>query len=242
MSREPFSLCDLGRQRERAVEFDLACANLAWVSRHRRSSLVLGFWGLASSVLCASCSTILDPTTETTSDPAPDPTPDPTPTEEPVCGPQGVAGASFSTCAELPDCLAAGPEQQHLICEHALSYEAAAHECELRGGHLAEVNSAEENELLAEAAGFSVGTNVWLGGIRNEAFVWSWERSGVVFWRGDRFGTPEPDVYVKWAPGEPNDSSTVSDEPEKCLALTLGGSDWNDRACSLELPFVCEVD
>ena len=133
-----------------------------------------------------------------------------------------------------------GESENHLLCEHALSYEAASHECRLRGGHLAVVESSEENDLFAAAAAQSVGTNVWLGGTRTEAFVWSWEQSQVVFWRGERDGLPEDGVFVQWAPGEPNNSSTVSDEPEKCLALTLGGNDWNDRACSLELPFACE--
>jgi hypothetical protein len=128
-----------------------------------------------------------------------------------------------------------------VLCEHALSYAAAAHECRLRGGYLAEVDSIAENTLLAEIAGQTVGTNVWLGGRRGETFVWAWERSQTVFWRGERDGVPEEDVFVVWQPGEPNNSSTVSDEPEKCLALTLGDADWNDRACSIELPFACEL-
>jgi len=32
----------------------------------------------------------------------------------------------------------------------------------------------------------------------------------------------------------------VVDEPERCLALTPEGNDWNDRACSLSLPYACE--
>lgn len=105
-----------------------------------------------------------------------------------------------------------------------------------------EVNSEAENLLVAGAARQTVGTNVWLGGKRSEAFVWAWEDSQIVFWRGEEGGTPEDGVFVTWQPGEPNNSSTVSDESEKCLALTLGEVDWNDRACSLELPFACEMD
>jgi hypothetical protein len=32
----------------------------------------------------------------------------------------------------------------------------------------------------------------------------------------------------------------VSTEQERCLALTLGGNDWNDRVCALALGYVCE--
>lgn len=152
-----------------------------------------------------------------------------------------MGGATFSSCVELRPCTSVGEGGDHLLCEHALPYEAASLECELRGGHLAEVDSEAENLLLAAIAGQTVGTNVWLGGTRSETHVWAWEHSQIVFWRGGSDGTPEEDVFVIWQPGEPNNSSTVSDEPEKCLALTLGDADWNDRACSLELPFACEL-
>lgn len=143
---------------------------------------------------------------------------------------------------DLPPCENLGERGDHILCAHELSYDAAAHECRLRGGYLVEVDSAAENVLIAAAAGQTVRTNVWLGGRRSEAFVWAWENSQTVFWRGDSNGTPEEDVFVAWEPGEPNNTSTVSDEPEKCLVLTLGDIDWNDRACSLELPFACELD
>jgi hypothetical protein len=45
---------------------------------------------------------------------------------------------------------------------------------------------------------------------------------------------------VTWVPGEPNDSSTVTTDPERCLALTFQANAWNDRACSLFLPYICE--
>lgn len=167
----------------------------------------------------------------------PDPVENPPPTD---CSES--EDASFLTCADLPPCSQLGEEGNHILCAHELSYDAASHECRLRGGHLAEVDSAGENALIAQAAEQTVGTNVWLGGRRSETFVWAWEHSQIVFWSGDRNGTPEENVFVAWEPGEPNNTSTVSDEPEKCLVLTLGDIDWNDRACSLELPFACEID
>lgn len=211
-----------------------------------------------SVFLGAGCTTTLDPTTLEPGAEVPstgDPTTDEPATDEPAADvptgtggtpggcdePAGMAGSAFSSCADLPACTLVGTEGTLLLCSHKLAHDAAAHECELRGGYLAEVNSAEENLLIAEAAGVT-GTNVWLGGRRDETFVWAWEVSGVVFWRGEEAGTPEAGVFVTWQPGEPNNESTVLDEPEKCLALTLGDVDWNDRACSILLPFLCEAD
>lgn len=203
----------------------------------------------ATGLYCCSCTTTLDPTTLDTSEAGTDPEPEPEPEPEP--GPdlepepgcyQGEGGSTFANCADLPACSLLGEDGSHLICEHRLSYDAASHECRLRGGHLVEIDSAEENQLIAETVEATVGTNVWLGGRRSEAFVWAWERSQIVFWRGEEAGMPEDGVFVTWQPMEPNNSSTVSDEPEKCLAFTLGDADWNDRACSLELAFVCEAN
>lgn len=195
---------------------------------------------LGVSLCCWGCTTTLDPTTlESSSSQDPEPmVPPPTGCSED----NGLGGASFSSCVDLQPCENLGERGDHILCAHELSYDAAAHECRLRGGYLVEVDSAAENVLIAAAAGQTVRTNVWLGGRRSEAFVWAWENSQTVFWRGDSNGTPEEDVFVAWEPGEPNNTSTVSDEPEKCLVLTLGDIDWNDRACSLELPFACELD
>lgn len=177
----------------------------------------------ASAFLMPGCSVVLDPTTFSV---------------ETSMG--GGAGASGEDVVELPVCVSV--EESLVLCEHALSRPAAAYECELRGGYLVEIESAEENERVAQLAGETVGTNVWLGGTRTESFVWSWEHSGAVFWSGERDGSPEGTAFVNWAPDEPNNNSTVLDEAEKCLVLTLGGADWNDRACSLELPFACELN
>lgn len=153
----------------------------------------------------------------------------------------GGGGAPTPDDVELAPCETV-ETGRHLLCARPLAFSAAAHDCSLRGGYLAEIGSAGENDAVAAAAGDTVGTNVWLGGTRTVDFVWSWHTSLWIFWRGGSDGTPAEGTYVNWAPDEPNDSSTVSDEPEKCLALTLGGNDWNDRACSLELPYACELD
>src|SRR5690606_12961570 len=70
--------------------------------------------------------------------------------------------------------------------------------------------------------------------------VWSWP-DGSVFWRGLIDGEPADDAYVNWQSGEPNNTSTVPDEPERCAALALFDTGWRDRACSLELSYFCEA-
>jgi hypothetical protein len=97
----------------------------------------------------------------------------------------------------------------------------------------------EEDDFIATSSYGLISGNLWLGGTRDGEYVWRWPDS-TIFWRGGRDGAAEGGVYVRWQPGEPNDSSTVTTDPERCLALTLGGNDWNDRACSLSLPYVCE--
>jgi Lectin C-type domain len=131
---------------------------------------------------------------------------------------------------------------QYTACEAPLDHLAAEQDCELRGAHLAALESADENQGVSEAI-FATGTNgnVWLGGTRTDAFVWSWP-SGAVFWRGGRDGAPEPDAFVFWQNGEPNNSNSKTGAPEACLALTAEGTDWNDRSCELALPYACELD
>jgi hypothetical protein len=143
-------------------------------------------------------------------------------------------GEPLATCSLF---LAAPSE--YVVCPEPLAFEAAAADCARRGALLAGVGSAEENAFISASADGVVSGNLWLGGTRDDEYVWRWP-DGTVFWRGGREGAAEDGAFVLWQPGEPNDSSTVTTDPERCLALTLGESDWNDRACSITLPYVCE--
>lgn len=151
-----------------------------------------------------------------------------------VVGGAGGPGEPLATCS-----LFTSGASEYVICPEPLDFEAAAADCARRSGTLAAADSAEENDFIATSTDGVVSGNLWLGGTRDDAYVWRWP-DGTVFWRGGRDGTAEGDAFVRWQPGEPNDSSTVTTDPERCLALTLGNNDWNDRACSLGLPYVCE--
>jgi hypothetical protein len=149
-------------------------------------------------------------------------------------GGAGTGGAPLATCS-----LAVGGGSEYVICPEPLDFNAAAADCERRSASLAAVGSADEDDFIATSVYGLISGNLWLGGLRDDEHAWSWP-DGTIFWRGGRDGMAEGDAYVRWQPGEPNDASTVTTDPESCLALTLGGNDWNDRACSLSLPYVCE--
>lgn len=127
---------------------------------------------------------------------------------------------------------------EYMICPERTAFDAAAADCARRDATLVTVGSAAENDFIAASAGTVVIGDLWLGGTRNDAFVWSWP-DGSVFWRGGPDGMAEAGVFADWKPGEPNNASTTSPDPERCLAMTPA-NDWNDRACALSLPYICE--
>jgi len=150
------------------------------------------------------------------------------------------AGMDFSSAPAEPCAMAQTSTSQYWVCAAPASFDDAAASCRERGAALARVSSAEENEFLAADATISDSeTNLWIGGTSDAEHVWRWP-DGIVFWTGLSAGTAAAGVYTNWKPGEPNDTSTVVNEPERCAALTLFDSQWNDRACSLELSYFCE--
>jgi hypothetical protein len=167
------------------------------------------------AILLAACSTTLDPTIEPQADGAP---------------------VTAADCVELEN-----SGSRYWICLAPLvSFDAAERECRSRGAELASVESQAENDFLsASTQGLATHTNLWLGGSRDDDHVWSWP-SGLVFWRGLSDGEAPPGSFANWKAGEPNDASTVSDQPERCAVLTLFDTQWNDRSCSLELSYYCE--
>lgn len=161
-----------------------------------------------------SCTTTLDPSVATSDD--------------------GGTSEPLPTCSSF-----AQAPSTYVVCSKPLDFQAAMFDCMRRGATLAAMGSAAEDDFVATNAGNVVNDDAWLGGTRDDAYVWRWP-DGTVFWRGGPDGAAENGAFVSWLPGEPNDSSTVTTDPERCLALKYNRNDWNDRACSLELPYVCE--
>jgi hypothetical protein len=178
-----------------------------------RCSIALHSAGMLAAAL--SCTTRLDPSF--------------------VAASQDDAGtAPLPTCSSFTQAA-----RTYVVCSKPLDFEAATFDCMLRGATLAAVGTTQENDFVATNAGSVVNDDLWLGGTRDDSYVWRWP-DGTIFWRGGPDGAAEGNSFVSWFPGEPNDSSTVTTDPERCLALRINRTDWNDRACTLELPYVCE--
>lgn len=140
----------------------------------------------------------------------------------------------------LPTCSFADSDTaRYIVCPEQLPYAAAQMDCQRRGARLAAIASQQENDFIGMRVFAVVTANVWLGGTRTDDLVWSWP-DGSVFWRGAADGSAEAGAFALWNQGEPNDSSTVTTDPERCVVLTAPNYEWNDRSCSLALPYVCE--
>jgi len=110
-----------------------------------------------------------------------------------------------------------------------LSWDAAEARCVAWGGHLASVESSEEDAVLGAwpalvGIGFLDGSGLWLGGTDAQ-------RDGDFRWWGDR-----PLSFVGWASDQPNDGQGV-DCIEKRNDATRR---WYDRRCTDGERYVCE--
>ena len=110
-----------------------------------------------------------------------------------------------------------------------LSWGAAEGRCVEWGGHLASVESFEEDAFLGSwpamlGVAFGDGSGIWLGGTDAA-------RDGDFRWSGDR-----PLSFVGWAPNQPDNGAGV-DCVEK---RNVGTGRWFDRRCVDAEPYVCE--
>lgn len=96
-----------------------------------------------------------------------------------------------------------------------IAWDAAEAACEARGGHLATITSAQENEFVAGLV-VGGGRNAFLGGHQVDPSApanvgWSWV-------------TGEPWSYTNWANGEPNDQGS----PSEWVLEMWSNHQWND--------------
>ena len=103
--------------------------------------------------------------------------------------------------------------------------------CERKGGHLATVNSKEENDFIYGLQKKFANSFCWLGGTDNTS-------EGNWYWI-----TGEPFTYKNWVKNEPNNS----DELEHYLQMYLENGEWNDAKYSntstdSKSGFVCEYE
>lgn len=98
--------------------------------------------------------------------------------------------------------------------------------CESAGGYLAVITDAKEQAFVES---INQGTNLWLGGYRDDEFNWYWVNG-------------ETWEYTNWMEGEPNDSANVVSN-ENCLTMWPG--EWNDineENIYEQYGFICEWD
>ena len=137
----------------------------------------------------------------------------------------------FSVIDEhTPTATAQYGESSYEYYNYQMSWLEALKFCERRGGHLAVINSAEENEIVYRLAK-PYTTYAWLGGTDDvKEGNWYWINS-------DEF------YYSNWNPGEPNNDSNI----EHCLELMTSDNhpgQWNDVPYNSTrvTGFICEYE
>jgi hypothetical protein len=129
-----------------------------------------------------------------------------------------------------------------------------------RGGHLAEINSAEEQAaIFAEVGNAQIDPNdtkapdgyasyVWLGGndiVQEGKWIWDGndDAVSVQFWQGTVSGAPVGGLYNNWG-NEPDNSASGTGQDALGLAIIdwpLGNAgQWNDVKHTNELYYIVE--
>ena len=119
---------------------------------------------------------------------------------------------------------------QYELFDAKMTWKHAKEICESRGGHLAVINSSEENEALANIAS-SLSNYVWIGGTDEDSEGnWHWIN-------GDDFS------YTNWYSGEPNNYAEGGGS-ENYMGLLGRTGQWNDAANDNPYisGFICEYD
>lgn len=147
----------------------------------------------------------------------------------------------------------------YMFCSLALARAPAQARCQAQQMRLVWLETPEENaavlagieaaDVPAPAGNAEVLTHIGGSDAADEG-EWFWVGNGVAaggpqFWEGESSqlgGEVVNEAYAAWANAEPNDESG-----EDCAVISVLGSairepgEWDDRDCTLALPFVCEV-
>lgn len=122
-----------------------------------------------------------------------------------------------------PDYAPAFRGHRYLVCYEPHSWDVARKVSEHLGGHLATIESEEENRWIVEQLYWD--SAVWIGGTDHEhEGTWTWI-------------TEEPFTFASWAEGEPNNSSLY----EHSLQMRTNG-EWNDAYEGERYGFIIEWD
>lgn len=122
--------------------------------------------------------------------------------------------------------LTATKTSSYAYCQYPLSYGLARVDCQLRGGDLAVIHDAVENDVMrAQGLALQQEASQWYIGLDDLAvdnnFVWV-DGSAI--------------DYQAWGTDEPNNVGGV----ESCVVLLVGSGTWNDSECATPAFFICE--
>jgi hypothetical protein len=134
--------------------------------------------------------------------------------------PDGMGGSTGGADACADGILSADATRCYIVSSAGAAWRDANEECEVLGGALAKVETAEEDAFLATL----LAVNLWLGASDTAAenvFVWS-DGTAIEF---GNWGPNQPDRF----PGP--DCVEKRDTPER---------QWFDQPCDNERAFVCE--
>ncbi|CAH1239536.1 CLEC4E [Branchiostoma lanceolatum] len=147
-------------------------------------------------------------------------------------GRDGRDGQPGTVCTGNPTCPSGYVKFQNRCFSFSTdreNYVGARSACQAAGGHLAmPKDQATSSFLVNQLTRYPSGSNVWFGLTDQvEEGTWVWED-------GTLLGTGWSD----WSPGQPNDYNSVED----CAEWRTGyGYKWNDRPCSTNQYYVCEL-
>jgi len=153
-----------------------------------------------------------------------------------------VATVSAIATLSATDCIAApiqwssdfgGNDHWYELNLDAMDWQSAATEAENRGGYLATVTSAAENQFLQFLLA-PFHEDFWIGGSDADSEgSWYWmtgDEAGQQFWEsGKKSGSAVNGMYNNWGFTEPNDSGNGEDYLAYTRSIaSLGFYGWND--------------
>jgi hypothetical protein len=141
----------------------------------------------------------------------------------------GIAGLSQVSAVNAQSLVQSGSygaDNYEVYSDAGVTWSAAEAFAASKGGYLATVTSAGEDNFLAQ---LDPSGEYWLGGFQNPITTtdptlgWTWLHGDGTF-PGANGGS----VFTSWAPGEPNDDEGPGSEQYLAIGLE-GAGNWNDE-------------
>ena len=131
--------------------------------------------------------------------------------------------------------------KKYVVLDEPMSWYAAEKYCELLGGHLATIESEEENAKIHKLLQDGTMKYYWIGATDAEDDeIWKWI-NGTQFWEGGANGFSVNSEYVNWGNGEPNGGKNDGESNYACIYKSTGM--WDDTSFNhTQIGVVCEFE